>query len=173
MAQKIGNARQPKPAAQPAADDLEILHPERTVTLGIGAVTVREYGGVEWLRLLPKAAPMVDAIGAQLEAGAAPTYDDALYILASHVDALLPLVAQAVDLSLEQVEALTAPELELLLMTWWGVCGHFFVERALNRVLVARQEKRVRAQLAGENSTPPSSLTDTVPQNSADTPTGN
>lgn len=173
MATKIGNARKPKAAVQPVASDLEILHPERTITLGIGPVTVREYGGIEWLRLLPKAAPLVDAIAAKIETGGASGYDDTLTILAKHVDELLPLVAQAADLDMAQVETLGAADMELLLLTWWSVCGHFFVERALTRVLVERQEKLARARSAGVSYTPPSSPTVTEPESLDITPTVN
>lgn len=155
MAKKIGSKA--KPGTESPASELEILHPERSITLSLGPVTVREYGGVEWLRLLPRAAHLVEAISAQLEVGAAPRYEDVLNIISTWVDELLPLVAQAADLKTEQLEGLAAPELELLLMTWWGVCGHFFIERALNRVMVARQEKRVRDQLDGASSTQHSS----------------
>lgn len=155
MAKKIGSKA--KLGTESPASELEILHPERSITLSLGPVTVREYGGVEWLRLLPRAAQLVEAISAQIEVGVAPRYEDALNIISTWVDELLPLVAQAADLKTEQLEGLAAPELELLLMTWWGVCGHFFIERAMNRVMVARQEKRVRDQLAGASSTQHSS----------------
>lgn len=171
MATKIGNARKPKPAPPAAASDLEILHPERTVPLSLGPVTVREYGGVEWLRLLPRAAPLVDAIAAQIEAGVDSGYDDTLTILATYVDELLPLVAQAADLDMVQVETLGAAEMELLLLTWWGVCSHFFVERALARVLIERQERLARARLDGASFTPPWSPTATGPESLATTPT--
>lgn len=167
MAKKIASRSTPKPDA--AAAELDVLHPERELKLRDRLVVVREYGGVEWLRLLPKAAPMVDAIAAMLEVGRTPTYDEALAVLAENIDSLLPLVAQAADMPLADVAALDPDDLELLLMTWWGVCGRFFLARASNRVAVAMAERRL-ARSATASSTPPSSPTATSSPSSGDTP---
>lgn len=130
--------------AEPAPDDsLDALVPERALALRDGRrITVREYGHVEWLRLLPQARPLVDAIAAMLEQQRAPTYEEALGAIAQHIDSLLPLVAQACDVDAELIERLPPDEGELLLMTWWGCNGRFFVARAVNRVAVARQEQQ-------------------------------
>lgn len=160
MAKRIGNRREQaaKAAALARESDLAVLHPERDCELSIdGAlrkVTVREYGHVEWLKLLPRAEPLVAAIAAALAGNEAPTYEQALAVYADHADAMLPLVAQAADLTLDQVQALGIDDGELLFMTWWGVNGGFFVRRARNRVLVERAAAR---GLAGAGSTPGSS----------------
>lgn len=165
MAQRIASAP-PAGAPQAAADntdELQILHPERQLTLGGEAVTVREYGNLEWLRLLVRAEPLVAAIAAALQASSAPTYEQALAVIAEHADALLPLVAQAADRPLAWIDQLPAGDVELLLMTWWGVNAHFFVQRAINRLAVAHSEQQVMAQAAqrapsawaGAPSTPP------------------
>lgn len=158
-------------AEQAAAEEIEVLHPEREVPTSAGAVTVREYGHVEWLRLLPQAAPLVDSIARALEAEREPSYEDALAVMAQHIDALAPLVVQACEgLSAEAFERLDPAEGELLLMTWWGVNGRFFGSRALNRVAVARVEARRAGPSATAPSTPPSSPTDTPAASSAPTP---
>ncbi|MCK9987648.1 MAG: hypothetical protein AzoDbin1_04120 [Azoarcus sp.] len=173
MARKIT-----RPTALPAATDpahaaaaeLDVLHPDRTVVIGGVSITVREYGHIEWLRLLPAAMPLVDAIAGHLEAGRAPTYEDALMVLAENVDALTPLVAQAAGITPAAIEAMNPDDGELLLMTWWGVNGRFFIGRALNRVAVARAERRAGVPSAGVSSTPPSSPTDTNETTSPATP---
>ena len=139
--------------AAPAADnDLAVLHPERVVVLAGTRVTVREYGHIEWLRLQAAATPLVGALAAMLDAGQEPTYEQALAVLADNADALAPLVAQAADMPLADFDALAPDDGELLLMTWWGCNGRFFVRRALNKVAVARAEA---ARSAGARSTPP------------------
>lgn len=157
-----------KPAAKAAAaapeNELDVLHPERHLVLGGRKVVVREYGHVEWMRLLPRSEPLVAAIADALEAGRDPTYEEALAVLAEHIDALAPLVAQAADLDEAAHAALNPSEGELLVMTWWGVNGRFFVERAVNRVAVSRRERQERQRLlqqvgavaasAGARSTP-------------------
>jgi hypothetical protein len=169
MAKKIDKATAPQAMPAQPINELEVLHPERVITLGALKVTVREFGHIEWMRLLPRAEPMVQAIAHHLAAGVVPTYEQAFEVLAMHVETLMPLVAQAADLTAEQVDKLRPDEGELLLMTWWGVNGRFFVQRALNRVAVGREEARKTAavsapksELDGEKSTPPLSPTTTA-----------
>lgn len=163
MARKI--VKPQAAAAKPAPEnELDVLHPERHLVLGGRKVVVREYGHIEWMRLLGRGEPLVAAIADALERGRDPTYEEALAVLAEHIDALAPLVAQAADLDEEAHAALNPSEGELLLMTWWGVNGRFFVERAVNRVAVSRKERQERQRLlermgavassAGAKSTP-------------------
>lgn len=149
-------AATPAPQAQETASDLTVLHPERELTLGGEAVVVREYGNLEWLRLLTRAEPLVGAIAAALQSEQTIAYEQALAVIADHADALLPLVAQAVDRDVQWIDQLEGDEVELLLMTWWGVNAHFFVRRAVNRLAVAQSEELARAQArAGARSTQP------------------
>lgn len=163
MARKVTKLA-PAQAAALAENDLDVLHPERQLRLftpqGQRLVTVREYAHIEWLRLLPRAEPMVAAIAAVLATGREPTYEEALAVLAQHIDALAPLVMQAADLPEADFNALPPDDGELLLMTWWGCNGRFFVRRALNRVAVQRAEQGLSA---GARSMPPSSTTATAP----------
>lgn len=167
MATRIARKAGPRKQADSdiAAEELDVLHSERHITLGGRQVVVREYGHVEWLRLLPAAAPLVEAIAALLEAGREPSYEEALTIVARHIDGLLPLILRAADLDAQTFERLPPDEGELLLMTWWGVNGRFFVGRAINRVAIARVEQRATAR-----STPPSSHTVTSAPTSSTTP---
>lgn len=170
MAKKIRSAAA-RPAPGRDAEELDILHPERALTLAGRDVVVREYGAVEFMRLLPAARPLVDAIAGLLETGTVPGYDAALDVLAAHIDGLLPLIAQAADLTPADLGALNPDEFELLLMTWWGTNGRFFIGRATNRVAVALAERRLTAS-AGGNSMPPSSPTATTSGASVATPSG-
>lgn len=159
MAQRIA-PQAAHPTAAPETNELHILHPERDLVLGGERVIVREYGNVEWLRLLPAAEPLVASMAAALQADTPPTYEDALQVIARHIDGLLPLIAQAVDRDAAWLDSLPAGDVELLLMTWWGVNAHFFVRRASTRVAVAQGERRALAAAAaqaGAASTPPSS----------------
>ncbi|MCA0240167.1 MAG: hypothetical protein LCI02_04850 [Proteobacteria bacterium] len=153
MARKI---TRPAAAAMPPPpeNELEVLHPERVVTLRGGRrLMVREYAHVEWLRLLAPAEPLVASIAAALEQGRDPTYEEALACLAGNIDALAPLIAQACDLDLDDYAALPPDDGELVLMAWWGANGRFFVGRALNRVAVRRQERQARAAVQAGSDT--------------------
>jgi hypothetical protein len=171
MATKVEKRAKPakSPAAAPA-NELEVLHPERILVVGGERVTMREYGHVEWLRLLPTAAPLVDAIAALLEADRDPSYEEALDIVARHIDRVLPLVLQACGMTAEAFDKLKPDDGELLLMTWWGCNGRFFVQRAINRVVVRSQERQVLAGRGTARSTPPSSPTATPEVTSTPTP---
>lgn len=173
MAQKIGSrpaaTRTTAQADQTAADELDILHPERTITLSIGTIVVREYGAVEWMRMLPAAESLIASISAMLAERRIPIYEEALAVIAKNIDALLPFIAAASGLEHAVVEALAPDDFELLLMTWWGVNGRFFVGRARNRIAVARAEMEVVVS-ASENSTQPLSPTATTSTESGATP---
>lgn len=103
-------------------------------------VAVRGYSNVEWLRLLPRAEPLVSAIAALLGAGLTPTYEDMLNTVGPHIDAMAPLVAQAAGLAPTVFDSLQPDDGELLLMGWWAANGPFFVKRAMNRIAVRRAE---------------------------------
>ncbi|MDI3489558.1 MAG: hypothetical protein PWP11_835 [Thauera sp.] len=172
MARKINRPDPAGPsAAAQEADDLDVLHPERVLSIGGRQVVVREYGNVEWLRLLPSASPLVTALAEKLGEGAALDYETALGVLAEHIDAVLPFVLQSADMDRAAFDALGADDAELLLMAWWGVNGRFFVQRAANRLGVAQLQAAL-ARSAGANSTQPSSPTATAPQTSVATPQG-
>ena len=159
---------------------MEVLHPERVLVLGGESVMVREYGNVEWLRALPVAEPLVAAITALLAGEQEPSYEVALDAIARHSDGLIPLIAQSVNRDVAWLDTLSPDGFETVLMTWWGVNGHFFVRRASNRQAIeqasAAWKARATAQAAqtvvsaGVTSTPPSSPTVIATETSAPTP---
>lgn len=156
MAKKITRPLAPPAPPPPPENEIEVLHPEREVKLRGRVVTVREFGHVEWLRLLPRAEPLVAAIAEALERGRDPTYEEALACLAQNIDALVPLIEQAAGIDSEFHQSLKPDEGENLLMIWWAVNGRFFVSRAMSRVAIARQERANQAALRKlvESATP-------------------
>ena len=95
LAAGLGIAVLPVAAAQPLGQalglrliELSDTWVERELLLGGQQLTVREYGNVEWLRLLPAAEPLVASMAAALQADAPPTYEDALQVIARHIDGL-------------------------------------------------------------------------------------
>lgn len=184
MAKKIGTVR---PAAAPAAADekadlaneLEVLHPERVVKLSDGKrkLMVREYGHVEWMLMLAEWEPLIAAIAEQLRAGAEVSYEQALGVIAQHIEPMLPLIGQAAGLTPDEIRALAPDDGERLFLAWWSANGRFFVVRAANRVRMELSEAAARRQVLAEleasataASTPGSSPTATTPKRSRDTP---
>lgn len=159
---------------------MEVLHPERVLVLGGESVMVREYGNVEWLRALPVAEPLVAAITALLAGEQEPSYEVALDAIARHSDGLIPLIAQSVNRDVAWLDTLSPDGFETVLMTWWGVNGHFFVRRASNRQAIEQASAVLKARAvelaaqtapsAGGPSTQPSSPTGTSAATSAPTP---
>lgn len=124
--------------ATSADDDLDILHPQRTITVGGREVCVREYGMVEGLRLRPLHAPLVVALTEASASGTAGDYESVLDVLAEHADALVALIAAAADVDADFVRGLRGADADLLVLTWWSVNRDFF-SLAVVRRLAARR----------------------------------
>ncbi|TBW02722.1 hypothetical protein E0E52_17030 [Azotobacter chroococcum] len=141
-------AKKREQTQKPGDNDLEVLHPERTAVIAGRQVTVREYGFVEGLRLLPLAEPIIAALQ-DLASTGGTVFDAVLAVAAEHADAVVNLMAVAADVEVEWIESLGQSDGHLLLMMWWGANGPFYLRRAALQ-LVARGR-------AGAMSTPPSS----------------
>ena len=155
MARKVVKPEKP---AEPGADDLQVLHPERSPIIAGRQVTVREYGFIEGLGLRPLAQPFLDDLHAQIGAGGVPELEQILVILGKHHLAIQELVATAADVEPQWVAELDQDSGYRLLMTWWTVNGPFYMRSVLTRVVA---EKAAAAVRAGRTSTPPSSPLDT------------
>lgn len=151
MATKV---KAPVAAVVPGADDLQVLHPERSATIAGRKVVVREYGFIEGLGLRPKVQPLLDDLYAQISGGGVPVLEQILVMLGQHHQLIQELVATAADVEPEWVASLNQDDGYILLMMWWGANGPFFVRSVFRRVVAAAAEAAVRA---GRTSTPPSS----------------
>lgn len=165
MARKVErNKKKDEPAPQgagldPVAEELEILYPERTVPIGKEQVTVNEIGFGDGLRLHAHVKPVVDAIEATMrERDEAPAYQDLVAVFAAHWESTLELMAAATGRDKAWLCKLRAGEGDLLLMTFWGVNAGFFIQRAMNEIVIRREQARLSA---GAKSSPPSSPTAT------------
>lgn len=118
------------------ADDLEVLHPERLLTIADREITVREYGFVEGLRLLKLAEQIIAGLQGDLSRGA-PSFESVMGVIAAHADAAVQLIAVAADVDVDWIESLGQDDGQLLLMAWWGVNGPFYMRTAGLRAGVA------------------------------------
>lgn len=151
MAKKLSRAK-------PRAEDLDVLHPERTLTLAGRQLTLREYGFVEGLRLRPLMQPLLDDLHRAVAAGKLPELESVLVILANHYEASLDLVAVAADVERAWIDTLSQDDGYLLLTVWWSVNGPFFLRSVVQRIAAAAVMEAVRAQAkapVGPISTPP------------------
>jgi len=135
-------------------DDLEVLHPNRSATIAGRAVTVREYGFIEGMRLRPQLQPFLDDLHAMMLGDALPGLDQITMSLGAHIDAVSEAVAIAADVELEWLTGLSQDDGMHLLMLWWGANGPFYVRSVRNRIATDRAVEQLRA---GRTSTPSSS----------------
>lgn len=179
MAQKISPQLvpvQPAQQAQPEEqqNELEILNPEREIELNGKVYTVREYGHLEWLKLLYKVEPLVQLVYERIDTQCIERFstEDVLLLVSEHFDVMMPIITQATDMTLQELDALEFEEIQVLIATWWNINGPFFINRALARWIVKMQDVQnmAAAQQVLAKSTPHSSQGDTGLQTSGATP---
>lgn len=133
MAKKIAHTpavETPDAAEQPAAEQLAQLHPDRSLTLGGRAFTLREYGFFEGLDVADRAGAFIDDLIAMSEDGTL-RYAQVRRLFGRH-RAIVPMIAaQAADVDVAWLEALADDELELYMATWFAVNAGFFVREVL------------------------------------------
>jgi len=112
------------------ADDLAVLHPERTLPIGGRDVTIREYGFFEGLDVADRASHFISDLVAASEDGTL-RYTQVRRLFGRHRSVVPSIAAQAGDVEVEWLQALQADDLELYLATWFAVNAAFFVREAL------------------------------------------
>lgn len=174
MARKIDRNAKPAPVQDTGADDLNVLAPDMQLVIGDRTLTVREYRFMEGLRVRAKARPLIDDLEAFVKDGAAVDagVEDYVELLAKHSALVRELIADSVQgIDADWIEALDDADGQVLLLTWWGVCGRFFV-----RVVAARLRDRLLAQArrvasAGPTSSPSLPQPDTAPLQTSESAT--
>ena len=115
------------------SEDLEILFPERQMTIAGESITVKEFGFAESLRLDPFVADFVTGIRDRLDShkAAEPTsyMNDVVVVFGEHPDAALELVAAACGKPIHWAAGLSAKDGQMALMAMWVVNANFFMQR--------------------------------------------
>lgn len=130
MATKIPAAPQAAHDAASAADELAVLHPDRTLPIGGRHVTIREYGFFEGLDVADRASHFIADLVAASEDGAL-RYTQVRRLFGRHRSVVPSIAAQAGDVEVAWLEALAPDDLEIYLATWFAVNAAFFVREAL------------------------------------------
>ena len=166
----------PASDATATADDLAILQPDRTLTLGGRAITLREYGFFEGLDVADRAAAFIADLILASDDGAL-RYAHVRRLFGRHRAVIPAIAAQAGDVEVAWLEALPPDDLELYLATWFAVNAAFFVREVLAelRETQLREAQRLAAGAsAGAISSPDSPPPDTArPASSDDAPSAN
>ena len=162
MATKLPAAPAPDTAA---ADDLAILHPDRTLVLGGRTIVLREYGFFEGLDVADRAAGFIADLIAASDDGAL-RYAHVRRLFGRHRAVIPAIAAQAGDVEAAWLEALPPDELELYLATWFAVNAAFFVREVLAelRETQLREAQRLAAgasagAISSPDSPPPDAAT--------------
>ncbi|WP_448229087.1 DUF6631 family protein [Pseudoxanthomonas mexicana] len=113
-----------------AADDLAILHPDRTLVLGGRTIVLREYGFFEGLDVADRASAFIADLIAASDDGAL-RYAQVRRLFGRHRAVIPAIAAQAGDVDAAWLETLAPDELELYLATWFAVNAAFFVREVL------------------------------------------
>lgn len=172
MARRLPKGKEAPAAKQrPAApDDLDVLHPERALTVRGRTVEVREYGYIEGLKVQAAAQPFLDALYALVSAASAPPPAHAVRrVFAAHAVSVQWMIAQAITppadddiaafvdavrANADWVGSLDDIEGDALTAVWWAVNSGFFTRRLQELVLAAR-EAAAASRSAPAGSTPP------------------
>ena len=128
MATKLPAA--PASEANSTADDLAILHPDRTLVLGGRTIVLREYGFFEGLEVADRASAFIADLILASDDGAL-RYAHVRRLFGRHRAVIPTIAAQAGDVDVPWLEALSPDELELYLATWFAVNAAFFVREVL------------------------------------------
>ena len=162
MATKLPAAPAPDTAA---ADDLAILHPDRTLVLGGRTIVLREYGFFEGLDVADRAAGFIADLIAASDDGAL-RYAHVRRLFGRHRAVIPVIAAQAGDVEVAWLGALPPDELELYLATWFAVNAAFFVREVLAelRETQLREAQRLAAgasagAISSPDSPPPATAT--------------
>jgi hypothetical protein len=164
MATKVDKATPAAAKAAVGVDDLDVLQPDRAITVAGRRITVREFRFFEGLRLRAQHAPFFDDLYALFTSAATPPgFEQVALVLGAHQGAVADMVALATDTEAEWVLGLGDADGDSLLVTWWLVNAGFFVRGLMRR---AAQQR-----LAARPSDGPASTTSSSPQDTSEVPT--
>lgn len=159
-------ARKPVAPKKPQSNELEVLFPDRPLTVGGCDLIVREISFEEQLRNNHLLAPLADAFAAipPHELSGPASINRVMDLLATHWEGVRQLVALSCGQTVEWVSSLRPEEGEELLLTWWVANQSFFIRRLWRPALLAQSRS------AGGEYSPASSEPGTAELSSGATP---
>jgi hypothetical protein len=112
------------------SDDMEILFPDQTVTIGKEEIIVREFRFRESLKAASQASGFIAGLRVLLaKTGDKIAAEDLDILIAEHDEAWLNLVAMSIGRDVEWLAALPEREAMKLQIAFWGVNAPFFTRR--------------------------------------------
>jgi len=135
-------------------NDLAILFPERTLTVGGKTLTIREYSFKESLQLNDRLQPLINAISGLIEGESMPELAQVIAVLAKEHDRLIELVAIAANCEQSFIENLNQQEGQQLLVLWWSINAPFLIGSAVLCLQATAAAKAAMQASAGAASLP-------------------
>jgi hypothetical protein len=142
----------PKTKANEGADDLEILNPNREITIAGKVITVREYKFIEGLGVRAKTKPFLDDLYRSFIDDSI-NVEQVMHLVSVHHAILIPVIAQAADVDVQFVESLGVSDGNSLIYVWWSVNGPFFNACVTDRIVGELKEQSAKLARAGQMST--------------------
>lgn len=130
MAERANSTSQDTSAAEQAAEDLTVLFPDQTIQLLGETISVTEYPFMKWLELKPICIEMNQQFADFISAEKDVDVDEILECFENHFEIMQTLLCESIHKPVEFLKRLSDAEIQLLLLTWWGVNKHFFLRSA-------------------------------------------
>lgn len=161
---KQGTIKATKKAVKEQSD-LQILSPDREVTIAGKKVLMREYRFVESLRVRVLAQPMIDSMHTLMTAGELTNIEGYLAVFERHQDLVEELIAISCGLSVEEIRELPGNTAMDLIDVWWFVNGPFFTRAVMKKIV----QNQITAPVAGQTQHSSSSAAATASTTSSTT----
>lgn len=121
-------------------NELDVLLPGRDVTIAGCVLRLREYTLTDTLTLHGVLSPLTEALAGVMADGW-PEYEEVADILAAQGDALITLMAHAIDKPPQWVATLSGTEGLALQDWWWSVNRGFFMNAVVRRLALREARK--------------------------------
>ncbi|OOF65127.1 DUF6631 family protein [Rodentibacter sp. Ppn85] len=136
----------------PAPSELDILYPNRDITVGGETVTVKEYTLLQQMQHHAKFTPFVAGLRAILGDGSPDDikFEQIMQALSDNYHDIIELVAISTGKTPAFIANLEAKEGEDLILLWWAVNSDFFTRKAV-QPLIEKLAKTNAEKLIGAN----------------------
>ena len=148
-----------KESAAQAAEDLNVIFPDLTITINGQPVSVLEYPFMTWLEIKSACGDLIEALAEFLGQQDNINADEILEFFENHFHEIQPLVLKSLNIPI-QLDQLSDTEMQNLLFAWWQVNKHFFLRSAFRLLRTMTQTPS-----DGQTSSNASSAMDTLNQN--------
>lgn len=161
------NRRKHKAATSQPASDLEILFPDREVTIAGKTFMMRELRFAQQLQYQPLLQPINKQFD-QIKLDEQPIEDSAnnvLDILTLEYESVIQLMAICSGQSVQWIKSLPSSEGEELILFWWATNSRFFIRRQIRKAQL-KMQMNLAVKTTGAESSTPLSKQDTTGDNS-------